>query len=314
MNSIGMWLAASIWGTWVLVLSNVKNVPGFYVTAFTSLSGFFALFIYILFTKQVKGLKQIFTFKNLLKIIFVVALFEGLQNALFMITLTTTAREGGSIYIPIIRSLSGIITPIITIFFTGIEKFNRKYLLYGFISVIGATIIILGNGNQSSQNISIIMVILAFSSVIISSLQSLYQKKLANQMKENQQSEINVITIQVFFTFLILLPFIIYHLHGNATEASSFIYPILFISIFGITHVALAFILRLNALRYISAQQSVLIAYIEPTLSVFFSILFLHEKASLNFAFGAILILLSSVSANLQSTKRTALVSKFRAE
>src|SRR3989344_1425708 len=110
LQSMGMFLATILWGTWVLVLTGV-TLPGYFVTAITSFTGFLGLVVYIFVTKQNKSFLSVTKNRKLFKLIALVAFLEASQNALFMIAFKLAIVGGGSVFIPIIRSFIGIITP-----------------------------------------------------------------------------------------------------------------------------------------------------------------------------------------------------------
>jgi drug/metabolite transporter (DMT)-like permease len=78
-----------------------------------------------------------------------------------------------------------------------------------------------------------------------------------------------------------------------------------FLAIFGLTHISFGALLRLRSMRHLSAQQTVIIMYLEPMTSVALSILFLGEVVNLSFFVGAGLILISAGAASLQRAKRS---------
>ncbi len=112
LQSKGMYGAAIIWGTWVLVLSGI-TLPGYFVTAITSFTGFLGLLIYVAITKNAVSFKKVFKHPKLLRLTAIVAFLEAAQNALFMVAFILAVSGGGTIFIPIIRSLTGVVTPLI---------------------------------------------------------------------------------------------------------------------------------------------------------------------------------------------------------
>lgn len=303
-GSLGMFGAAVIWGTWVLVLNGV-TLPGFFVTAITSFTGFLGLFIYIILTNKNKKLFLILKNPKLLKIIALIAVLEAIQNALFMVAFSLAIKDGGSVFIPVIRSLIGVVTPILAIFLIK-KEFFIKYIVLGSISTIGAVIIFTWGGIIADNRISFVGLGMVLLSVFIWSIQNIAQRTMAIIMIDAKQTEHTVIATQVLLTALFLSPLLVWFLVVNQLGVfnTDLLNQFLFIGIFGITHVSIAFILRLNALRNITAQQAVIIGYLEPVTSVALSIVFLNESINTGFVIGAILILGSAIAAGLYSNKK----------
>src|SRR4051812_44496281 len=82
-QSGGMFGAAAIWGTWVLILRNI-SLPGYLVTAVTSFTGFLGLLVYSLITGKKFSFLEVLKNKKLFRLIAIVAFLEAAQNALFM--------------------------------------------------------------------------------------------------------------------------------------------------------------------------------------------------------------------------------------
>jgi drug/metabolite transporter (DMT)-like permease len=304
LQGAGMFAAAVIWGTWVLVLSNV-TLPGFFVTAITSATGFLGLLFVVLIRGQKQSFMDVLSSKTLRKYILVVAFLEAFQNALFMVAFTLAIEGGGSVLIPIIRSFVGIITPLLAIYISKHEKFSSKYLLYGTISTIGAILIFTWGGIQIGNQISFLALGLVVLSVAVMGIQNITMRSMAIQMKEAGQNEMNVITYQAMFSAIFLSPLIACYLFLNPSVVGvGFAPAVAYIGIFGLTHVALAFVLRLNALKHITAQQAVIIGYLEQVVSISLSILFLGEQLTAGLMIGATLIIGSAMKAGLYSVER----------
>lgn len=303
LQSTGMFAAAMIWGTWVLILSGV-SLPGYFVTAITSFTGFLGLLAYVFATKKGDSLFAILRNRKLLQLIVAVALLEAVQNALFLIAFKLAISGGGSVFIPIIRAFIGIITALLAI---GIDKkeFSVRYLLYGVLSTLGAIIIFSWEGLNAEGRISYLGLTLVIASVIISGIQYIVQRIMALEMSAVGQQETNVVTYQALLSGIFLLPLIIYYFFTSQADTTGLLPQLAYIGIFGFTHVALAFVLRLNALRYITAQQGVIIGYLEQITSITISILFLKEQISIGYVIGAALIIGSAIAAGLHSAQTT---------
>ncbi len=300
---MGMFSAALIWGTWVLVLTGV-TLPGFFVTTITSFTGFLALFIYINVSGKQRSFREVIKSPRLFCFIMGNAFLEAGQNTLFMIALQLAIASGGSVLIPIIRSFIGVITPILAVFISKKEHFHFQYLLCGIVSTIGAIMLFSWGGIEIGQRVSYLGLSLVVISVFISALQYIAQRFMALEMTRANQDEYNVVTYQVAITGIFLLPLVIGYLtFGYEKSLGNLVSQFSYISIFGLTHVALAFVLRLHSLKYISTQQSVIIAYLEPLTSISLSIVFLGEKVNAGFFIGAILIVGSAFVSTLKSVE-----------
>lgn len=296
-----MYGAAIIWGTWVLVLSNV-SLPGYFITAITSLTGFVGLLAYVLWKKSQKSLLTVLKSRKLLKLTALVAFFEAAQNALFMAAFLLAVAGGGSIFIPIIRALIGVVTPMLTALTTK-KEFSARYLVYGIIASLGMIIIFSWEGLNPGGRVSYLGLSLVGASVIIAALEMIVIRLQALEMSSQKQPSTSVMTYQTLLAGIFLLPLLIYYFATNEVLPVDIVSQIGFISIFGLTHVALAFILRLKAMRHITASQAVIIGYLEPITSVALSVIFLRESFNLGFVIGGALVLYAAIAAGLRSAK-----------
>ncbi len=299
----GAYASAIIWGTWVLVLTGV-DLPGYWVTAITSLTGFLALFVYILLIKGTASFRDVLHQPRLLKLILLVAFLEAANNALFMAAMLVAIAGEGSIFVPLIRALTGITTPLLVSILAR-HEFSVKYLLYGIMATLGIIVLFTWDGLDLSDRLSPLGILLASASVIMWSAQLIIQRFLALETTKQNQTSTNVITYQSLFAGVFLLPLVIYYAGTSDGFSLGAVWPqILFIGIFGITHVAVAFILQLNALKHITAQQAAVINYLEPLTSITLSILVLHETFNIGFIIGATLILTAAVQSGRTSTEK----------
>ena len=296
-----MFLAAGIWGTWVIILKGV-TLPGFFVTAITSLTGSLALLIVILLSGKWQDFLQTIKAKSLWRLIIVVAFLAALQNALLMVSFKLAIAGGGSVLIPIIRSLVGVIIPFTVLFFRKGEKFSLQFLFYGALATIGALSIFTWGGINVGRQISYFGLFLAFCSVVALAVQYIFLRRLAVEMAKEGRSSLNVIAFQSFLSFLFLAPLLLGYLLINREIINlNLVRQLLYIGFFGLTHVALAFIFMFKALKYVTAQQSQIIGYLEPLVSVTLSILFLKELITLGYFIGASLILVAAMAASLKT-------------
>jgi drug/metabolite transporter (DMT)-like permease len=300
-QSGGAFGASIIFGTWVLILRNV-TLPGYFVTIVTSFTGFLGLLVYAIVSGKKSSLLNVLKHKKLIRLIVLVALFEAVQNALFMIAFQLAILNGGSVFIPVIRAFIGIITPIIAIFVAK-KDFSFRYLAYGVLATLGAIIIFSWKGLDAGGRVSYVALLLVTISVVVLSVEYIFQRFMAIEMSLSKQLESNVVTYQTIFSAVFLSPLIIYFFSTSGSAHVNIGIQVLFISIFGLTHVALAFILRLNALRHITASQGVIIGYIEQVVSISLSVLLLRETINMGFIVGAVLIIGSAIAAGMHSSR-----------
>lgn len=301
LQSTGMFAAATIWGTWVLVLSGI-SLPGYFVTAITSFTGFLALLIYVFATKNQTSFAAIIRNPKLLRLTALVAFLEAVQNALLMVAFMLAISGGGSVFIPIIRSLTGVVAPLAA----GVvarKEFSVRYLLYGVVATAGAILIFGAGGLEAGGRISYLALGLVGLSVVVLAIEYIVQRFLALEIVASGQQTTNVVTYQALLASLFLTPLIIYYFSTPAGTVHGLGSQVAFISIFGITHVALALVLRLNALKHMTAQQGVVIGYLEPVTSITLSILFLNESISTGYVIGSLLVLGSAIAAGLRTVK-----------
>lgn len=211
--------------------------------------------------------------------------------------------------IPIIRSLAGVLTPILATFSSN-ERFSKTYLFYGTLSSIGAILIFSRGGIVVGDNLSYLALVMVTISVLIRGWFYLEQRKVAQEMMANDYEATHVLTAHLVVSAIILaIVSAIYTAFAPQQAVLGNLYQqIVFIAVIGLTHTAFASLLRLVAMKQITAQQSIIIMYIEPFLAVMLSILFLGETITLGFVMGAMLILFSAGRASMYASKARASV------
>jgi drug/metabolite transporter (DMT)-like permease len=299
---LAMFGAASIWGTWVLVLSNI-SLPSIYIMPIAFVSSAILLSSYVMSTAHRHNFYQLFENHKFIRLLVWVALLEVTQTSLYIISYSIAIQDGGSVIIPIIRSLAGFITPVLAMFSTN-ERFSKTYLFYGMLSSLGAILIFSRGGIVAGENLSYLALGMVSISVLIRSWFYLEQRKLAQEMTFHHYDPSHVMTAHLIVSSVILL--IVSGVYTAVTpplQLENLYQQIAFIAFFGLTHTALGSMLRLIAMKQITAQQSVIIMYFEPFLSVILSILFLGETVTLGFFMGAGLILFSAGATSIHSSK-----------
>lgn len=298
---MGMFAAASIWGTWVLILAQV-TLPGIFVTPIATTTGALFLLALVIAGGSLPAFLNMIRDRQFVGLIARVALLEVIQFTLFIVSFSMAIQDGGSVVIPIIRSLAGVITPLMLVL-SFREKFSAHNLLYGSLASAGAIIIFTRGGIALGENLSYLALGLVTISVILRGWFYIEQRTVAEEMQRRQQRAIHVLTCHVVISALLLIPVLVIYNLLNPLQNEHALAQMLFIAIFGLTHVSLGALLRLRSMRHLSAQQTIIIMYIEPMMSVTLSILFLGEAVTFSFFVGAALILLSAGAASLQAQR-----------
>lgn len=281
----------------------VISLPSIYVLPITFTSSAIALSIYVLTSSRRQLFSQISDHPRFIRLIIWVALLEAVQSSLYLISYSIAIQDGGSVVIPIIRSLAGIGTPILATFSTN-ERFSKVYLVYGTLSSFGAILIFSRGGIVAGENLSYVALIMVVVSVILRSWFYLEQRKVAQEMGRHQLDTIAVLAAQMITTSTILLIIsAVYTWVSPIPVTASIIQQIALLAIVGLVYSGLASLLRLVAMKQITAQQSIIIMYFEPFLSVMLSIVFLGESITIGFVIGAILILFSAGSTSLHASR-----------
>ena len=228
---------------------------------------------------------------------------EVTQSSLYLISYSIAIHDGGSVVIPIIRSLAGVLTPILATFSTN-ERFSKTYLLYGTLSSFGAILIFSRGGIVVGENLSYFALIMVTVSVLLRGWFYLEQRKLAQEMSFLGYESIHVLTAHLLVSAIILFVVAgLYRVFAPQPIVGNLFQEVAIIASLGLIYTALASLLRLVAMKQITAQQSIIIMYIEPFLAVVLSILFLGETITLGFVIGAVLILFSAGRASMVSNK-----------
>jgi len=297
-----MFGAATIWGTWVLVISAV-TLPSIYILPLTFTSSAVALSLFVLLSKRFEALRDIFRNRAFIRLLVWVGVLEVIQSSLYIVSYSIAIQDGGSVVIPIIRSTVGIITPVLATFSTN-ERFSKTYLLYGTLSSVGAILIFSRGGITAGEDLSYLALGMVTASVIIRGWFYLQQRHVAQKMTVNAYDARLVLTAQMLISSVMLIFISLVHfLLTPAPEVVQLEREVLFLIVFGLTHTGLASMLRLLAMKKITAQQSVIIMYFEPFLSVMLSIIFLGESVTISFFIGAGLILFSAGATSLRASR-----------
>ena len=297
---LSMFGAATIWGMWVLVISAV-TLPSIYILPLTFTASAIALSVFVLVSKKTDALLRIFQNREFMRLLLWVGVLEVTQSSLYIVSYSIAIQDGGSVVIPIIRSTVGIITPVLATFSSN-ERFSKMYLFYGTLSSIGAILIFSRGGITAGEDLSYLALGMVITSVIIRGWFYLQQRNVAQKMTMHMYDARLVLTAQLLVSSAMLLVIsLVYFLATPAPEVANLGAELAFLLVVGVIQTGVASLLRLMAMKKITAQQSVIIMYFEQFLSVMFSILFLGETVTIGFFIGAGLILFSAGATSLHA-------------
>lgn len=281
----------------------VTTLPGIYVLPITFTASAFVMLTYVMTSSRRSSFLKIYQNKPFVRLIIWVALLEAVQSSLFIVAFSIAIQDGGSVVIPIIRSTAGILTPMMAAFSTN-ERFSKMYLVYGTLSSFGAILIFSRGGITAGEDLSYAALIMVVISVVLRAWFYLEQRKIAQEMGRYVLDTRHVLTAQLVTTSLILMTVsLVYAIVAPIPITTNVIQQITFLAVIGMFFTGLPSLLRLLAMRQITAQQSIIIMYFEPFLSVMLSILFLGESVTIGFFIGAGLILFSAGATSLHSSK-----------
>ena len=122
----GMYLASVIWGTWILVL-NAAGLPGLYsiyVVALVWIAGTVGFLACLAALGRFGELPRLLRTWRVARWAVLIGVVDGIHSALFLTSFQMAVADGGSLLIPVIRSLSGVFTPLVALFLSREERFS----------------------------------------------------------------------------------------------------------------------------------------------------------------------------------------------
>jgi drug/metabolite transporter (DMT)-like permease len=164
------------------------------------------------------------------------------------------------------------------------EKLTLFKLVCAFIAVVGLTMVVLSNCGlnelYSDGSLGILYALAAaffYAGVIL----------INKRFKSSNGFETTI--IQLGASVLVLLPILIIEggFHGVMVDMNS----VIMITILGVLHTGIAYLLYFSSMKNLSAQTVALYCYIDPISAMVFSWMFLGESMKLNQIIGGILIL-----------------------
>lgn len=279
--------AFTIWGFFSLVLKSLDAFSAFDILSYRTV-GSVLIMIFVSLVLRPKALKTtIKLFKSLStkdkRRIIVINIFSGLFLAL-----------NWYIYIYVMNnvsvsatSLAYLICPILTMVLAYLllkEKLFKLQWASVILSLIGCLLLSLGNFTD------------LFYSMIIAFTYALY---LVLQRKNQELDRFLVLTSQVFFAVLFLLPFIISY--DSPNEKTPFFYGML--ALIAIVFTIIPMFLNIYALRGLNSSVVGVFIYLNPLINFMFAIFYFDEKVSLIEAVCYLLILISIFLFNFSAIK-----------
>ena len=279
--------AFTIWGFFSLVLKSLDDFSAFDILSYRTV-GSVLIMVFVSLILRPKALKtNIKLFKSLStkdkRRIIVINILSGLFLAL-----------NWYIYIYVMNnvsvsatSLAYLICPILTMVLAYLllkEKLFKLQWVSVILSLIGCLLLSLGNFTD------------LFYSMIIAFTYALY---LVLQRKNQEMDRFLVLTSQVFFAVIFLLPFIISY--DSPNEKTPFFYGML--ALIAIVFTIIPMFLNIYALRGLNSSVVGVFIYLNPLINFMFAIFYFDEKVSLIEAVCYLLILISIFLFNFSAIK-----------
>lgn len=290
MNSkyyIAVITAFTIWGFFSLVLKSLDDFSAFDILSYRTI-GSVVIMLFVSLVLRPKVLKtNLNLFKGLegtdKRRIVIVNILSGLFLAL-----------NWYIYIYVMNnvsvsatSLAYLICPILTMVLAYLILKERLFKLQWasvILSLTGCLLLSLGNITD------------LFYSMIIALTYALY---LVLQRKNQELDRFLVLTIQVFFAVIFLLPFIATYESPN--EKTPFFYGML--ALIAIVFTIIPMFLNIYALRGLNSSVVGVFIYLNPLINFMFAIFYFDEKISVLEGICYLLILLSIILFNFSVIK-----------
>lgn len=279
--------AFTIWGFFSVVLKSLDDFSAFDILSYRTL-GSVVIMLFVSLVLRQKTLKaNLKVFRTLYKTdkkrIIIVNILSGLFLAL-----------NWYIYIYVMNavsvsatSLAYLICPILTMVLAYLilkEKLFKLQWASVVLSLIGCLLLSLGNFTD------------LFYSMIIALTYALY---LVLQRKNQELDRFLILTVQVFFAVIFLLPFII--TYDSPNEKTPFFYGMLALIAVGFTIIPM--FLNIYALKGLNSSVVGIFIYLNPLINFMFAIFYFDEKISTLEAICYLLIVASIVIFNFAAIK-----------
>lgn len=279
--------AFSIWGFFSLVLKSLDDFSAFDILSYRTIGSVLIMLVVtlVLRTKALKTnikLFQSFSAADKRRIIFInilSGLFLALNWYIYIYVMNNVSVSA--------TSLAYLICPILTMVLAYLILKEKLFKLQ-WISVIlsGTACLLLSLGNITDL----------FYSMIIALSYALY---LVLQRKNHEIDRFLVLTSQVFFAVIFLLPFII--TYDSPHEKTPFFYGML--ALIAVVFTIIPMYLNIYALKGLNSAVVGVFIYLNPLINFGFAIFYFNEKVSVLEAICYLLILISIFVFNFAAIK-----------
>ncbi len=290
MNSkyyISVITAFSIWGFFSVVLKSLDDFSAFDILTYRSLISVSIMLLVSLllrpkalksninlFQSQTKQIKRRIIFINAIS-----GLFLALNWYIFIYVMNNVSVSA--------TSLAYLICPILTMVLAYLilkEKLFKLQWLAVVLSCIACLLMSLGD------------FINLFYSMIIAFTYAIY---LVLQRKNQEMDRFLVLTAQVFFAVLLLLPF--FSVYETTTEKTPFFYGMLLL--IAIVFTIIPMFLNIYALKGLNSSVVGVFIYLNPIINFLLAIFYFKEEITLLQGLSYLLIIISIIIFNFSSLK-----------
>lgn len=279
--------AFSIWGFFSLVLKSLDSFSAFDILSYRTI-GSVLIMLFVSLALRPKALKtniklfKSITVKDKRRIVIInvlSGLFLALNWYIYIYVMNNVSVSA--------TSLAYLICPILTMVLAYLllkEKLFKLQWVSVILSLIGCLLLSLGNFTD------------LFYSMIIAFTYALY---LVLQRKNQEMDRFLVLTCQVFFAVIFLLPFII--TYDSPNEKTPFFYGML--ALIAVVFTIIPMFLNIYALRGLNSSVVGVFIYLNPLINFMLAIFYFDEKVSLIEAICYLLIIISIVIFNFAAIK-----------
>ncbi|TXD82916.1 EamA family transporter [Subsaximicrobium wynnwilliamsii] len=279
--------AFSIWGFFSVVLKSLDDFSAFDILSYRTLGAATIMLVVSLLLRPKVLKNSLNLFKSLEKVdkrrIVIVNILSGLFLALnwyiFIYVMNNVSVSA--------TSLAYLICPILTMVLAYLilkEKLFKLQWLAVTLSFTGCLLLSLGNLTN------------LFYSMIIALTYALY---LVLQRKNQEMDRFLILTFQIGFAVLFLLPFIV--THESTTEKTNFFYVML--ALIAVVFTIIPMFLNIYALRGLNSSVVGVFIYVNPLINFGLAIFYFGEKVTPVEGICYALILLSIFLFNFASLK-----------
>ncbi|MBA6154169.1 EamA family transporter [Gelidibacter maritimus] len=279
--------AFTIWGFFSIALKSLDSFTAFDILSYRTL-GSVVIMLFVSLALRPKALKtniklfNSFTAKDKRRIIIInilSGLFLALNWYIFIYVMNNVSVSA--------TSLAYLICPILTMVLAFLllkEKLFKLQWVSVILSLIGCLLLSLGNFTD------------LFYSLVIALTYALY---LVLQRKNQEMDRFLILTCQVFFAVVFLLPFII--TYDSPNIKTPFFYGML--ALIAVVFTIIPMFLNIYALRGLNSSVVGVFIYLNPLINFMLAIFYFNEKVSLIEAICYLLIIISIVIFNFAAIK-----------